>query len=544
MTFLPIVERELRVGARRRETYWVRAASALGAILIGFFVYLGTIDVASHQFGKELFRAISYLAMFYCLSVGVRVTADCLSEEKREGTLGLLFLTDLKGYDVVLGKLVATSLNALYGLIAIFPILAVPLLLGGIKGVELARMALVLINTFLFSLAVGMFISSLSRFQRKAMAGTFGILLAVTIGLPLLQLWLLNRGLNSLPWGEDFLFGSPFGSFSLAGDDGYVRGAARFWCSLGILHGATWICLILACVLVPRSWQDCPAETGGRRWNDMWRYWNYGDEAERKSFRSTLLDVNAFFWIASRARLKPLQVWWFLALVACVWAWGCVEFGGEWFNPVVYLFTALLMNGVLKYWIASESGRRLGEDRKAGSLELVLSTSLSVEEIVRGQLLALRRQFLWPLVTITCLEIGFLVATVTNEDYEGGLAAIWIAGIAMLILDVLALPWVAMWVAISSKNPNRTTGIAVVRILLLPWVFFVGVVMILGVSSNGAAVDSSKVLVSLWAGLGAFTDALLGFSSRQQLLTNFRTLATERFIQKGRVSTRNEGGKP
>jgi hypothetical protein len=59
-------------------------------------------------------------------------TADCISSEKREGTLGLLFLTDLKGYSVILGKMLATSLNSFYALTAIFPVLAIPLLLGGI----------------------------------------------------------------------------------------------------------------------------------------------------------------------------------------------------------------------------------------------------------------------------------------------------------------------------------------------------------------------------------------------------------------------------
>ena len=45
----------------------------------------------------------------YCLLEGTRLAADCRGEEKREGTLGLLFLTDLQGYDVVLGKYLATS---------------------------------------------------------------------------------------------------------------------------------------------------------------------------------------------------------------------------------------------------------------------------------------------------------------------------------------------------------------------------------------------------------------------------------------------------
>jgi len=65
---------------------------------------------------------------------GLFLTADCLSEEKREGTLGFLFLTDLRGYDVVFGKLVATSLRGFYAMLAALPVMGVTLVLGGITG--------------------------------------------------------------------------------------------------------------------------------------------------------------------------------------------------------------------------------------------------------------------------------------------------------------------------------------------------------------------------------------------------------------------------
>ena len=64
--------------------------------------------------------------------------------------MGLLFLTDLKGYDVVLGKFIARSLPALYGLLALLPLIGIPLLLGGVTGSEFWRMALALVNA-LFS---------------------------------------------------------------------------------------------------------------------------------------------------------------------------------------------------------------------------------------------------------------------------------------------------------------------------------------------------------------------------------------------------------
>src|ERR1051326_1664336 len=104
MIFLPIVERELRVGARRHATYSARSVVALVAILLSVFLYLANPRAAVQDVAQRIFQGLTVLAMFYGLLGGRRLTADALSEEKREGTLGLLFLTDLKGYDVVLGR--------------------------------------------------------------------------------------------------------------------------------------------------------------------------------------------------------------------------------------------------------------------------------------------------------------------------------------------------------------------------------------------------------------------------------------------------------
>jgi len=183
MTFLPIVARELRVAARRRGTFWTRTAVALGAIVTGAFFYLANLGTPAEIVAQRIFMGLMALSIFFCLFAGRLLTADCLSEEKRQGTLGLLFLTDLEGYDIVLGKLAATSLNGFYSLLAVFPVLAVPLLLGGIANGEFWRVVLVLANSFLFSLAVGIFVSSLSRETRRAMGGNLLVMLLL-IGVP------------------------------------------------------------------------------------------------------------------------------------------------------------------------------------------------------------------------------------------------------------------------------------------------------------------------------------------------------------------------
>src|SRR5436190_4063621 len=150
MTFLPVVTRELRVAARKPRTFWVRFFAALVATVLFFWIWMVlSQEYSSGRQGISLFSGLSGLAMAYSLFIGA-TTADSISEEKREGTLGLLFLTDLRGFDVVLGKLFATSLNSFYRLIAIFPLLAVPLVLGGVSVGEFWRMVLVLCVTLLF----------------------------------------------------------------------------------------------------------------------------------------------------------------------------------------------------------------------------------------------------------------------------------------------------------------------------------------------------------------------------------------------------------
>src|SRR4026209_2868780 len=125
MTFLPIVRRELSVAARRWGTFWLRSGVALGVIAAATWIFLISRNESQREIGQIIFYVLTGASLAYCLLAGLRSTADCLSEEKREGTFGLLFLTDLKGYDVVVGKMVASSLSGFYGLLAILPVMGI-----------------------------------------------------------------------------------------------------------------------------------------------------------------------------------------------------------------------------------------------------------------------------------------------------------------------------------------------------------------------------------------------------------------------------------
>ena len=534
MKFLPIVERELRVAARRWSTYWVRTWVATLVIVAGAWIVLATLDTPPHGVAQFLFFSVAGGALLYCLLTGVRATADCLSEEKREGTLGLLFLTNLKGYDVVAGKLVANTLNSFYGLLAILPVVAVALLMGGLTATQLGCAALALVNAMFLSVCVGMFASACCRSAQRAMALTLFLLLVLAVGIPALGWW---RAVQRPPFRPEevyfvcspiFTFVSPY-DISVFGKNNWTLFA---W-SAGVVHGLGWLCLVLACLIAPRSWQERPAGARRLRWSDRWKLWSYGNAEDRTAFRRRLLDVNAFFWLAARDRLKPMWVWALFGTAACLWTWGYGEFKNEWFNEGVFVATAFALNSILKNWLAAEAGRQLTQERRAGTLELLLVTPLLVREILRGQALALRRQFFWPVLVTLAAELGMLVAGM-RAAFDGQDRVVWIAwwsaGMISLVADLIALYWVGLWMGLASKNPKRVFSETVGRVLAVPWViflFFLLSTLLLAVRNR---VDLSwHAYLAAWLGAGLATDLGFGFWARHKLRTEFREAATRRY---------------
>src|SRR5438045_1995071 len=171
MLLLPIVDRELRVAARSGRLYLGRVTSGGAALAMSLYlIWLARYAFAGPTAGMFILKATSYMAWALCVFGGVNRTCDSLSAEKRGDTLGLLFLTHLKGYDVVLGKLAASGLSAVLLLLGVMPILSIPVLLGGRAANEMVRIPVRLFTSLFLALSVGLLVSSLFRAQRAAAA--------------------------------------------------------------------------------------------------------------------------------------------------------------------------------------------------------------------------------------------------------------------------------------------------------------------------------------------------------------------------------------
>ena len=467
MTFLPIVTRELRVRARAAGTYRVRLGAGGGAVLIvAGMLILGWLYSARPTMGEGMFATLAWLSFFFCLLEGLRNTADCLSEEKREGTLGLLFLTDLNGFDVVLGKLIATSLNSFYGLLAIFPALAIPLLLGGVTGGEFARLAVALPLALLFSLSVGLFVSAISRDAQKAWTATAGLLLIFLAVLPGLD------ALLGLAGRKLFLSRlSPLTPFLSVWDN---PSSGSFWPSVGLVLLVCVALLAAASWILPRAWQERPVEEN----KSVRRPVPSSAESEReRDRRAELLHPNPVVWLASRHETIRRDAWIIVSVAVAVGLGVWLLFPGNRAALSAVFMGAVVVHFMLAVWVASCACQSFAGARNSGALELLLATPLTEQQIIHGHHRALRRIFGPPVKALLAVEAVILIGQWVYTDLSGGPDAVFSFGfvlliavgfIGMFLTDLQAAGWVGLWYGLVTPRPAHAVAKTVLHVLVLP----------------------------------------------------------------------------
>jgi ABC-type transport system involved in multi-copper enzyme maturation permease subunit len=522
MTVLPIVERELRVAARRRATYWNRTGSAAVAIALFTLMFVVGATEPSRELGQYLFRALSACFLVASLLAGVVYTADCLSEERREGTLGLLFLTDLKGYDVVLGKVAASSLGAVYAILAILPVLAIPLLMGGVSVGEFGRVVLVLVNTLFFSLAAGVLISAWLRQGLASMALTLAVVMAINLLPPLVGVGIALATNQAPP--EPWLIPSVGYACAVAHEPLYGGRQHAFLISLSVTQGLGWLFLVLASLQVRHAWQE-GAGTVGAAAAERLANWLRGDPAVQRRWQAEALEANPCYWLGGRLAYKAWIVWAALGVVAVLWLAAWARWGQDWANEGVALLTVLGLHTLLRGWLAGEATLGLGPDRRSGALELILCTELSVRDIVGGRVLALQRQFRGPTVFVLFVDLVLLIR-VLGETGGGEEALWWLAIFLVLmlvfVLDMVALAWLGLWWGLVCRQATRAVLRSLALIFALPWILLVTGLTFAIVLHVAFPEPEWLTVPAAYAGVCGAVSVWGGQWARERLLTQLR----------------------
>lgn len=471
MTFLPIVERELRVAARRPSFYWLRGLLALVAVVKGWEMLdhfeasqvsavvtranmiraVPAPAMAPPLTGADLLHELSWLMLGAAVLLGL-LAADSINRERREGTLGLLLLTDLTPREIVLGKLLSSGLTGLAALVGFMPVLMSTVLVGGVSFVGVLVTGIGLATDLFVMLAAGLWMSALFRQRHYAMLFTVGCGAMLTYGAEVFgAVWLG-------PWAFPWLRVLSLAGWAVNWGPFLTLPLFIVWFALAVAVG--WFFVRQAERTLAANWQESPHDRVRKA--EPPQDWDAirlkPPEACAPPARVSWLtnprpwDADPMRWRVERLG-SPEGLVWFTVLVALAAQGGLLgsfmdaqsASAGFWVAPAVGGVLAMLGAGGLMAW----AGARFFQDaRRQQDIEMLLTTPVGGRDLLSSQWRVLRRALVTPL-SVTLVPAGIAGIALTwsclNHEYDRPWFLLPVIAAAVnLALEMVALCWVGL----------------------------------------------------------------------------------------------------
>jgi len=477
MTLWPVIVRELRAQSRQPATYWLRIAAA-GTVL-GMFVFFllrgragGLLAGVSpgmgrgnpfSGFGTVLFGQLNAVIFLCNAFLAPLLTADCISRERREGTLGLLFLTDLSAAGIVAGKAFVHSLRAVMLFCAMLPVLAVPVLVGGVAAKDCVMALLIDSIVLVLGLSAGIVASSVSRdwIRSLIMAELISATLVLTFmcvhvaSLEYHAIWtkrqfssfqspialifpLFSFHTNLGTWGWSGRWGAPWDNIWSMG-----LSTTRYWIEIVALIGVCALLTLLFAVLlaalrVERSWREEPVSRRIAKAKAALTRPRFATATLRRRL-SRSLERNPVGWLQHYSWSGRITKWGWLGLLIVAESLAVTDVRN--FPDVQPLFVLVLVAGLA--FTASASFRA---ERESGALELLLVCPLTVSQLMWGRLRGVWAQYLPSFaLLIVCLAFGAEI-----ESYNGTRETAWFY--AIMISVFITLPVIGLFFSLHTAN--------------------------------------------------------------------------------------------
>lgn len=508
MTFAPVIHRELRSAARQDFTYYLRTIGVAG-LLLGMTVFVFRHGDESN-FGGRLFASLHSTLFFSIWLLVPFLTADCISQERREGTLGLLFLTRLNSRDVVIAKGLAQGLRALTLWLAVLPILAVPFVLGGVSWTEALTSVFVNSGAIALALGAGLLASSFSRVWARVAVLAGALSAALCLGFALVFLVLISRSVVSparllAMLLSNSLFSSWMEALRVAIDwDGcwpqilsrFGRTARTWWlCGaaastlLSLLF--TLLAIQFTAARVRRIWREEPPAA--------WLIWMQKKLCRPVFFQGFFrrwmknkLNANPVGWLEMRSWSGRIVAWSWLGLVAFLYSGMLTDTRLFGFGGLSHSSVHRTMGWLLGASMALSAAGSFRRERESGVLELLLVSPLGEDQIIMGRLRGLWSQFIPAgilLVAVWC----FLTSIFGFSGFYGGGPDL--PGVIYYLVGFAGVPVIGLYFSLACRTflgaVLATLGVGLLAApILSSWVLWFS-----GISSGGGFMPPDDLLM-------------------------------------------------
>lgn len=500
------MERELRAQSRLERVYWLRWLGALG-LVIGTYLqlrgrlslvstrmtlgpdgfplfeseelsWLGGWEQAFETFDKQGLELLATMNAFVLVAIWVLapfLTSDCLSSERRQGTLGILLLTPMRAIDVVVAKGMVHGWQAVWVLLAGLPVLMIPVMLGGVVWLDGLHIALVDVSALILALLAGMVASSLWNGPRAVAVGA--AVLGLGFGFLLSVAWAFaygaasGLGLNGLPpdrgpvaaawldfnmtWDNAFSVmlapgkaWSDLGRTPAIGLEKLVQAMAGLAVALGLMAASLVFMTrrVLASVQEkPSAGKDevgvAPVDEALERGTGMMSRW-------RRWILEGVRSRNPFLWVELRTWRGHVVPGLSVAIVFPWEAWRSMV-QGNWGLGPSFSGPVWVLVGILAFAAAS----CLYEEKASGSLELLLTAPKGARRLLQGKFTGLVLQALPAFILVVSIESSLV------QDVWGAGATWGTALGSRVVVGLALLGWLALSVTAGAYFGLRFRGV-------------------------------------------------------------------------------------
>ena len=453
----PVAQRELREGARRPINHWLRVGSAAaGTIMLCAIV--ADYGRPAAELGSWLFAGLHSLLLGLICLIVPGLAADSIAREKREGTLGLLFLTPLTAGGIVAGKGLALAIRVLTLWLAVLPVLTIPFLTGGVRWFDALTAMDLEFCAAVLCLGGGLLASSITQERNAAfaLALLFGVAFVLLFGW-LFVFWLLLQfgGLAvfaQLDWRmcveeSAMLFtgvsSRQFGGWAMLNTPTALGRGFK-----SLLLASPPVALLFFYVIVrfaahriARSWQDRVPSLRRERWikrisAPLFRGWF------ARGMRRTL-DHNPIAWLQQYSWKARLAKW---GLCLAIVLLEGVFPHREWYEIQNTQGILLWMLAGVATFVGVNS---FMQEKRSGALELILITPLSVNTIIIGRVQGLWKQFL---PSVLVIGICFFISGMLSHGWGNSSWTDFLYISIVVTGSFLALPVFTTYFALRVKN--------------------------------------------------------------------------------------------
>lgn len=431
-----VVQRELKSESRNPFSYWLRIISV--GTLLATMAVLTSDDSASFGTGLVIFKATNVVLFAGIWIMVPLATSDSISRERREGTLGLLYLTPLTSLEIILAKALAQSLRFMIVVLASLPVLTIPFFIGGVTWQAAAKAALMQLGAVCWAITSSLLASSCcKRFIPS-------LLLATLLG-------------------------------------GFYAGVYNGSCTVGtkaVLISSVFFLLFsygLAASNADKATLDAPPTPEDEQSRQ---------ELGKPFFEASLLnnwlrrklERNPVGWLEQRSLGGRLTLWGWFAGIVIFYCFVLSMYSSHWDRLNTCHVWAACLLAVSLAMCSATSFRR---ERESGVLELLLVSPMKVEEILFGRLRGIWSQFLpaMLLLTVCWLFLYYSVRGAGQSNLPFPLSKLLLGATTFLFVPLLGL-----YFSLRQKHLLSAFLGTSVAAILLPYGVSVGVAWALGTS--------------------------------------------------------------